>query len=169
MGLGCDPSSIMAVYVPLSQIPPNSSRPVDGRKVARLPGLVGVVEALAPFGFAKERRWWVLCGIAALVMRDGAQGLSSFGGAWEIVRLALFSMEGKMMRLEFTSAVGMGAGRFRGCKRLPTFRTWGEEHSFFWCIMVGISKNGCYKNTNCIISLLLRLCQRKNSKFINIS
>lgn len=50
-----------------------------------------------------------------------ARGLSSFGGSWEIVRLALFLMEGKMMRLEFTSAVGMVAGRFRGCKRLPTF------------------------------------------------
>lgn len=126
MGLGCDPSSIMAVYVPLLKSPQTPRRPVDGRKVARLAGSVGVVEALSPFGFAKEMWWWVLGGIAALVMRDGARGLSSFGGSWEIVRLALFSMEGKMMRLEFTSAVGMGAGRFRGCKRLPTFWTWGR-------------------------------------------
>lgn len=122
MGLGCDPSSIMAVCVPLLKSPQTRSKPVQltNGSFLSLSGSVGVVEAVLPFGFAKERRW-VLGGIAALVMRDGARGLSSCGGSWEIVRLALFSMEGKMMRLEFTSAVGMVAGRFRGCKRLPTF------------------------------------------------
>lgn len=74
---------------------------------------------VSPFGFAKEM-WWVLGGIAALVMSDGGPGVVVVRGSWEIVRLALFSMEGKMMRLEFTSAVGIVAGRFRGCRRLPT-------------------------------------------------